>query len=128
MRTPLGILLTTLATAAATVAALPAQADRDRGPDRELRWQQTVVDAEQSFRGLDAVDRRTAWVSGGSISGGDGSVWRWQVQGARLWRDPSWGGGGDTNGVTSPRPEVDVFFDAERGQERVRVGAKVLVI
>ena len=88
MRTHLGILLTTLATAAVTVAALPAQADRDRGPDRELRWQQTVVDADQSFRGLDAVDRRTAWVSGGSISGGDGSVWR-TTDAGRTWEDVS---------------------------------------
>ena len=88
MRTHLGILLTTLATAAVTVAAVPAQADRDRGPDRGLRWQQTVVDADQSFRGLDAVDRRTAWVSGGSISGGDGWVWR-TTDAGRTWEDVS---------------------------------------
>ena len=29
----------------------------------DLSWDVTVVDADQSFRGLDAVDRDTAWVT-----------------------------------------------------------------
>jgi len=31
-------------------------------------WRQTVIDPDQGFRGLDAVDRRTAWVTGGSAT------------------------------------------------------------
>ncbi len=34
-----------------------------------LSWSESVIDADQSFRGLDAVDRRTAWVTGGSATG-----------------------------------------------------------
>ena len=39
-------------------------------------WDVTVVDPGQSFRGLDAVNRRVAWVSGGSTTGGAGAVYR----------------------------------------------------
>jgi len=69
---------------ATLLPASPAQADRDPRP----RFRQTVVDPDQSFRGLDAVDRRTAWASGGSVSGGDGSVWR-TTDGGRTWADVS---------------------------------------
>ena len=52
-------------------------------------WRQTVVDAGQGFRGLDAVDRRTAWVTGGSVpSGGAGRVFR-TTDGGRSWKDVS---------------------------------------
>ncbi len=52
-------------------------------------WQQTVLDADQGFRGLDAVDRRTAWVTGGSATdGGPGKVFR-TTDGGRHWRDVS---------------------------------------
>jgi photosystem II stability/assembly factor-like uncharacterized protein len=54
-----------------------------------LSWRQTVVDADQSFRGLDAVDRRTAWVTGGSATqNGPGLVFR-TTDGGRTWRNVS---------------------------------------
>lgn len=49
-------------------------------------WEVTVVDTDQSFRGLDAVDRDTAWVTGGSLSGGAGSVYR-TTDGGETWQD-----------------------------------------
>jgi photosystem II stability/assembly factor-like uncharacterized protein len=52
-------------------------------------WDETVVDADQGFRGLDAVDRRTAWVTGGSVTeGGPGRVFR-TTDGGRDWQDVS---------------------------------------
>lgn len=81
MRTSLGIV--TMALAAALLVA-PADAQ----PRHALEWRTSVVDADQSFRGLDAVDRRTAWVSGGSLSGGAGSVWR-TTDGGDTWADVS---------------------------------------
>jgi photosystem II stability/assembly factor-like uncharacterized protein len=52
-------------------------------------WKETVIDADQSFRGLDAVDRRTAWVTGGSATeGGAGRVFR-TTDGGRTWEDVS---------------------------------------
>src|SRR3954451_7611837 len=59
----------------------------DHDHDRALSWQETVVNADQSFRGLDAVDRRTAWVTGGSITeGGRGLVFR-TTHGGRSWKN-----------------------------------------
>jgi photosystem II stability/assembly factor-like uncharacterized protein len=87
MRSPLGLLALGLAAATtASLAALPAGAAPDH-PAPDLVWQQTVVDAGQSFRGLDAVDRDTAWVSGGSLTeGGAGKVYR-TTDGGRTWQD-----------------------------------------
>jgi photosystem II stability/assembly factor-like uncharacterized protein len=48
----------------------------------------TVIDPDQSFRGLDAVDRRTAWVTGGSVTEGPGRVFR-TTDGGRTWDDVS---------------------------------------
>ncbi len=46
-----------------------------------------MVDADQSFRGLDAVGRRTAWVAGGSLTdGGAGRVYR-TTDGGTTWDD-----------------------------------------
>ncbi len=67
-----------------TLAALPVLAH----PAPDLRWQESVVDPDQSYRGLDAVDRSTAWISGGSASGGSGSVWR-TTDGGASWQDVS---------------------------------------
>jgi photosystem II stability/assembly factor-like uncharacterized protein len=53
-----------------------------------LSWRETVVNADQGFRGLDAVDRRTAWVTGGSATGAPGRVFR-TTDGGRSWDDVS---------------------------------------
>jgi len=60
-----------------------------------------VIDADQSFRGLDAVDRRTAWVTGGSVTGGPGRVFR-TTDGGRTWED-----------VSPPGTEGLLFRDVE---------------
>jgi photosystem II stability/assembly factor-like uncharacterized protein len=65
-------------------------------------WQQSVIDADQSFRGLDAVDRRTAWVTGGSATeGAPGKVFR-STDGGRSWDD-----------VSPPDTEGLLFRDVE---------------
>ncbi len=65
-------------------------------------WDETVIDADQSFRGLDAVDRRTAWVTGGSVTdGGPGRVFR-TTDGGRSWDD-----------VSPPATEGLLFRDVE---------------
>lgn len=62
--------------ATAAAAAPPSPSD----------WDVSVVDTAQSFRGLDAIDRDTAWVTGGSLSGGAGSVYR-TTDGGDTWQD-----------------------------------------
>jgi hypothetical protein len=67
------------ATYAGSATAAGAGHHKTKGFDRggALSWTETVIDADQSFRGLDAVDRRTAWVTGGSATeGGPGRVFR----------------------------------------------------
>jgi photosystem II stability/assembly factor-like uncharacterized protein len=76
-----------------TLAGGPAQAagvPGHHGPHSAApSWQEGVLDADQSFRGLDAVDRRTAWVAGGSATkGGPGRVFR-TSDGGRSWQDVS---------------------------------------
>ncbi|MFN8196009.1 MAG: oxidoreductase [Nocardioidaceae bacterium] len=80
---------------AAALAAAPAASaggghagSGDPGQGRGgLAWRESVVDADQSFRGLDAVDRRTAWVTGGSATeGAPGRVFR-TTDGGRSWAD-----------------------------------------
>ncbi len=69
----------------AAYAGTAAASSGHRGPS----WTESVVDADQSFRGLDAVDRRTAWVTGGSATeGGPGRVFR-TTDGGRTWQDVS---------------------------------------
>jgi photosystem II stability/assembly factor-like uncharacterized protein len=76
-----------------------------------LSWDESVIAADQSFRGLDAVDRRTAWVTGGSATkGGPGRVFR-TTDGGRSWED-----------VSPPATEGLLFRDVEAR------GAKVAVI
>src|SRR4051812_14353376 len=60
------------------------------GHGGSLSWSETVIDADQSFRGLDAVDRRTAWVTGGDATpdGGPGKVFR-TTDGGATWQDVS---------------------------------------
>jgi photosystem II stability/assembly factor-like uncharacterized protein len=55
-------------------------------------WRDSVVDPDQSFRGLDAVDRRTAWLAGGGATAAfpdrPGRVYR-TTDGGRTWQDVS---------------------------------------
>jgi photosystem II stability/assembly factor-like uncharacterized protein len=53
-----------------------------------LSWDVSVVDADQSLRGLDAVDRDIAWVTGASVTGGDAKVYR-STDGGSSWQDVS---------------------------------------
>ncbi len=95
--TRLGILALSTALAASAFAPYPAQAGHGPGGHHgppghhgpRLTWHESVVDTDQSFRGLDAVDRRTAWVAGGSATeGGPGKVFR-TGDGGRTWADVS---------------------------------------
>lgn len=80
------------------------------GHDKAWSWQQTVVDADQGFRGLDAVDRRTAWVTGGSATeGAPGRVFR-TADGGRTWQD-----------VSPPATEGLLFRDVEARSGREAV-------
>jgi photosystem II stability/assembly factor-like uncharacterized protein len=100
MRRSPAILVTTIVTvlSATLLAGQSAQAE----PRRGLAWVETVVDAGQSFRGLDAVNRKTAWITGGSITeGGPGSVWR-TTDGGASWQD-----------VSPPDSEGLLFRDVE---------------
>lgn len=73
-------------TGGAALAAGPPHPGHSGGSSA---WQESVVDADQSFRGLDAVNRRTAWVAGGSLTeGGPGRVFR-TTDGGRTWADVS---------------------------------------
>ena len=72
----LGTLLLATALLATPFLGSAAQAGSTK-PSGAPSWKETVIDADQSFRGLDAVDRRTAWVTGGSATeGGPGRVFR----------------------------------------------------
>jgi photosystem II stability/assembly factor-like uncharacterized protein len=108
-------ILGTLALALALPLTGPASAATPSAPPaRDLSWDVTVVDAGQSFRGLDAVDRNTVWVSGGSMtSGGPGAVWR-TTDGGATWQNVS---PPDTGGL--------MFRDVEARSARV---AQVLAI
>jgi photosystem II stability/assembly factor-like uncharacterized protein len=59
--------------------ALPATA----AADRKLRWEPVPTGSDQQYRGLDAVDKRTAWVGGS-----DGEVLR-TTDAGRTWKDVS---------------------------------------
>jgi photosystem II stability/assembly factor-like uncharacterized protein len=59
--------------------ALPATAAADHKP----RWKPVPTGSDQQYRGLDAVDERTAWVGGS-----DGEVLR-TTDGGRSWKDVS---------------------------------------
>ncbi len=103
------ILLGALALALAVpVVGSPAQAESNPAQD----WREQVVDAGQSFRGLDAVDRSTAWISGGSVTeGGPGTVWR-TTDGGDTWND-----------VSPPDSEGLLFRDVEARSAERRAGA-----
>ena len=97
-----------------SVLGTPAYAGGGHGHHHPPSWDETVVDADQSFRGLDAVDRRTAWVTGGSATeGAPGRVFR-TTDGGRSWDD-----------VSPPGTEGLLFRDVEA---RSRKEAVVLAI
>lgn len=83
-----------LGTLVVVLALSPASPAGAQPPDRahtpagaEAGWHEQVVDAGQSYRGLDALDADTAWVSGGSLTaGGAGRVHR-TTDGGETWRD-----------------------------------------
>jgi photosystem II stability/assembly factor-like uncharacterized protein len=86
-------LLTSPFLAGVTHAENPGTVGVGHGPGGHhgagLSWKETVIDADQNFRGLDAVDRRTAWVTGESLTkGGSGRVFR-TTNGGRSWEDVS---------------------------------------
>jgi photosystem II stability/assembly factor-like uncharacterized protein len=76
MRTLLGV-----ATAAVLVMTTPLAAGA-AGP-ASYSWKPVDVGTSQQLRGLDAVDRHTAWVGGS-----DGGVWR-TTDGGSTWQDVS---------------------------------------
>lgn len=98
----------------AALASVPAATAGDGGNGHGHHgppsWQESVVDADQSFRGLDAVDRRTAWVTGGSATeGAPGRVFR-TTDGGRTWDD-----------VTPPGTEGLLLRDVEASSKRTAV-------
>lgn len=93
---------------AGRIAEAGGHAEAESHP--RLSWRKAVIDADQSFRGLDAVDRRTAWVTGGSATeGGPGRVFR-TTDGGRTWKD-----------VTPPGTAGLLFRDVEARSAREAV-------
>jgi photosystem II stability/assembly factor-like uncharacterized protein len=77
--------------------ALPAAAAAHDKP----RWKPVPTGSDQQYRGLDAVDKRTAWVGGS-----DGEVLR-TTDGGRTWKD-----------VSPPETTGLLFRDVEAQSER----------
>lgn len=102
------LLLSSVLVAGFFVGSAASAGDRDRA--RGLSWHSSVIDADQSFRGLDAVNRRTAWVTGGSATeGGPGRVFR-TTDAGRSWED-----------VTPPGTAGLLFRDVEARSAREAV-------
>lgn len=101
--------LVTLTALALTVPAFGATADAaPSGPPGQTaakafagNWKQSVLDPDQNFRGLAAVSRSQAWVSGESLTGGKAKVFRTTDSG-KTWND-----------VTPPGTEGLSFRDVE---------------
>lgn len=111
----LGTLALSLSTAIVATLALGTPATAGHGPGHgKLTWQESVVDADQSFRGLEAVDERTAWASGASLTeNGPAKLYR-TTDGGKSWRD-----------VSPPDTEGLNFRDVEAADART---ASVLAI
>ncbi len=80
MRTLLGTISLALAVPLA-LASVPTPAEAGPSPARD--WGRVDVGTDQGLRGLDAIDRDTAWVTGS-----DGGVWR-TSDGGETWHDVS---------------------------------------
>jgi photosystem II stability/assembly factor-like uncharacterized protein len=87
---PTVLLLTGVGVSNASYASAVTSSGHSAGAHlATVSWDETVTDSDQSFRGLDAVDRRTAWVAGGSLTkGGPGKVFR-TTDGGQNWEDVS---------------------------------------
>ena len=81
MRTLLGIAAACLLLLTSSPAG-PANADGGHG-HQQPTWHPVGVDTDQQFRGLDATDRRHAWVGGSK-----GGVWKTH-DGGKTWTDVS---------------------------------------
>ncbi len=87
-------LIPALALALALPAAATSATDRPAAPSAGVHhpfdddWTETVLDADQNFRGLAAVSRKEAWVTGESLSDGPARVFRTTDRGA-TWTDVS---------------------------------------
>ena len=79
--------------------AVPAGAQADRG--KPLEWKPVPTGSDQQYRGLDALDKRTAWVGGSA-----GEVLR-TTDGGRTWQD-----------VSPPGSEGLLFRDVEAHSAR----------
>ncbi|QIX28429.1 oxidoreductase [Nocardioides sp. JQ2195] len=67
----------------------PATAAPVAAPAADPTWNESVVDADQSFRGIDAVSPDTAWIAGSSLTeGGPGRIFR-STDGGDSWQDVS---------------------------------------
>src|SRR3954462_6341 len=75
--------LSTIALVLALPAAAGAHGHGGGHPPAPPRWVPVPTGSAQQFRGLDAVDRRTAWVGGSA-----GQVLR-TTDGGRTWQDVS---------------------------------------
>jgi photosystem II stability/assembly factor-like uncharacterized protein len=84
-------------------SAAPDQAKpQPMTPHPFASWTETVVDADQNFRGLAAVSKREAWITGESLSDGPARVFRTTDRGA-TWHDVS---PADTEGLSFRDVEV----------------------
>ncbi|MDN5851394.1 MAG: oxidoreductase [Actinomycetia bacterium] len=110
---PVLSLALTLAMSATYADAAEPATDHGHGHLPGLAWQQRTLDADQSFRGLDAVSRRTAWVAGESTSEGPGTVWR-TTDGGASWQN-----------VSPPASDGLMFRDIEARSARTAVALAI---
>ena len=82
--------------------------------DRQPRWKPVPTGSDQQYRGLDAVDKRVAWVGGS-----DGEVLR-TTDGGRTWKDVS---PPDTTGLLFR--DVEAQDDAARERAGDRRGRRL---
>jgi photosystem II stability/assembly factor-like uncharacterized protein len=103
----LGFTMTLLSLLA--LAAAPAGAGAAQRPGPVGDWETTTIDADQNFRGLAAVSKREAWVTGESLSGGAAKVFHTTDRG-ETWED-----------VSPPDTEGLSFRDVEAYGKNVHV-------